>query len=81
MFPIYDGFECMPTLMVMLCACDDKGNRLFTKDDFEALKGKSKEVNQRIADAAIKLNKMGADDVEAEAKNSQGRASLVSATG
>lgn len=68
-------------LMVTLCACDDKGERLFSMADFEAIRKKNKTVLERIADAAIKLNKLGADDLEEEAKNSQGKASLASVTG
>ena len=66
-------------IMVMLCACDDKGERLFNDDDFEALKRKNKVVISRIAEKAIKVNKMGAEDIEDEAKNSQGKGSSVSA--
>ncbi len=67
------------SLMVMLCACDDKGVRLFSDDDLEYVKGKNRDAVMRIANAAIKLNKMGADDLEDEAKNSSGRGSSVSA--
>ena len=66
-------------LMVMLCACDESGERLFSRDDFESLKGKNKDVIARIAERAISLNRMGADDIEDEVKNSQSKHSSVSA--
>jgi hypothetical protein len=66
-------------LMVMLCACDESGERLFSRDDFDSLKGKNKEVIARIAEKAISLNRMGADDIEDEVKNSQSKHSSVSA--
>ena len=68
-------------IMVMLCACDDKGKRIFQDDDLELLKGKNKVVISRIAEKAIKINKMGADEIEEETKNSSGKASSVSAIG
>jgi Phage tail assembly chaperone len=50
--------------------CDDKGNRLFTDDDAEALGKKSGKVLDRIFDAAQRLNGIGKEAENDIAKNS-----------
>jgi len=68
-------------LMVVLCACDDKGALLFNMDQYEDVKSKNKDVLERVAKAAIDINKLGSSDMEDEAKNLKGKASNVSAIG
>jgi hypothetical protein len=50
--------------------CDEKGNRLFSDDDADALGKKSGKVLDRIFDAAQRLNGIGDKAVEEIAKNS-----------
>ena len=55
--------------MVSLCAVDDSGAHLFTADDVAALTEKNGAALERIATAAMTLNKLLPDSVEAAAKN------------
>ena len=51
------------------CIVDESGNRIFQDDDLEALMQKNGTVLRRVAEAAMKLNKLTADDVEEAVKN------------
>jgi hypothetical protein len=51
------------------CIVDENGNRIFQDDDLESLMQKNGTVLGRVADVAMKLNKMSPDDVEEAAKN------------
>jgi len=56
--------------LAVLSLCDDKGARLFSDKDIEALGSKSSVALERVVDAALKLNGMvSAGDNE---KNSPG---------
>lgn len=56
--------------LVMLCACDESGNRLFTADDLEPLGKKSAAALDRLFAAAQQLNGIGGRDMEELQKNS-----------
>ena len=55
--------------MVVSCAVDDDGNRLFDGDQVEALGRKSGAVIDRLFDAARKASGIGEDDVKKLSKN------------
>jgi hypothetical protein len=55
--------------LVAFTLCDESGNLLFTEAEVEALGKKSQVVLNRLADAAFKLNKLGAKSVEDTIKN------------
>lgn len=56
--------------LVVLCACDPDGGRLFATEDADWLAGKNGEVLQRIALVAIEVNGLTAKATEDAAKNS-----------
>jgi hypothetical protein len=66
------------SVIVMLSACDESGARLFTDDDLESIQGKNPSAINRIAEAALRLNKMREEDFEAEVKNSESEQTDVS---
>ncbi len=51
------------------CLVDDKGNRLFTEADINALGKKNAAILARLADVANELNKLSEADVEELVKN------------
>ena len=53
-------------------AGDESGALLFTHDDVPALAEKSSAVVRRLADVALRINRMRAEDREAAEKNSDG---------
>lgn len=55
--------------LVALCAVDETGGRLFGPGDIEALGAKSAKALDRLFDAAIRLNGLGASDIEDLEKN------------
>lgn len=55
--------------MVILSVVDETGARLFSEDDRADLMGKSGEVIQELAEAAMQFNGMTADAVEEAEKN------------
>lgn len=55
--------------VVSLCACDESGKRLFSDADVEALGDKSASALDRIFWEALKLNRIGASDVDELKKN------------
>ena len=56
--------------MVLLCACDDQGNRLFTNEDRSAVAKLPAVALQRVADVALEVNGLAGDSVEEAVKNS-----------
>ena len=56
--------------LVALTAVDAAGERLFAETDVEALGAKSSKALDRVADAALKMNGLGPDDVEELVGNS-----------
>ncbi len=64
--------DAIPNLrahLLVRCICDEHGNRLFEDGDAAALGGKSSTALQVLFDAAVELNKMSAEAVEAVEKN------------
>lgn len=57
--------------LVVLCACDAEGNRLFGDDQAEALGRKSGRALERVFDTAWRKNGLGAEHVEAMQGNSE----------
>lgn len=55
--------------LVAFCAVDEAGARLFSEADVEALGAKSAAALDRLFEACTRLNRIGASDVEALAKN------------
>lgn len=51
------------------CLCDDNGKRLFTDAEIAALAAKSGGALNRLFDVAIKLNRIGNDEIEELEKN------------
>jgi hypothetical protein len=56
--------------LVVLCACDNTGKRLFRASDKNDVAKLPAMVLQRIADVALEINGLGAEAVEAATKNS-----------
>lgn len=54
--------------MVVLCVCDEAGNRVFSETDTDALNAKSGLVIDRLALAAARHNGIGQDAVDAAKK-------------
>lgn len=59
----------LPAVLAVSSVCDEHGNQQFTQDDVEALMGKRASALDRIAEAVLKLNGIGADAVEDAKKN------------
>ena len=59
----------MRARLAVICLCDDKGARIFKDNQTAELAKKSSIVLDRIYEAAVKLNKIGAADLEALEKN------------
>ena len=57
--------ETFRARLVVRAICDEKGKRLFTDADIPALQEKAASAIDLVAKAVIKLNGMGADEVEA----------------
>ncbi len=57
--------------LVACAACDEQGNPLFSADDVEALGTRSFRALDRVFEAALELNALGAAGAEAEEKNSE----------
>ena len=56
------------THLVLMAASDEKGNPIFTGDDYDRLNGKSGVAIDRVAIAALKLNGLDSESVD-DAKN------------
>jgi hypothetical protein len=61
----------MRAKLVAMTAVDESGNRLFTANDVVILATKSAAALERVADAAQRLNGIGAKAEEEAAKNSE----------
>lgn len=55
--------------LASLCIVSEAGERLFTEADIAILGKKAASALERIVSAAMKLNRLGKDDVEDLAKN------------
>ena len=64
------NMENLRARLVALCIVDEQGNRLFNKDDIQALGKKSALALALVFTAAQELNGMGPKDVEELAGNS-----------
>jgi len=58
--------------LVVMCALDAAGGRVFGDDDIEALGAKSARAVDRVFEAAARLNRLRDQDVETAAGNSAG---------
>lgn len=56
--------------LVILACCDSDGRRMFEAEDFGALLARNADAIDRIVEAALRLNHLDADAVEAAKKNS-----------
>lgn len=56
--------------LVVLCACDQDGKRIFTDEDISALAAMPAPTLEPIVDKAMELNRMRPKDVKDLAKNS-----------
>lgn len=63
------GVENFRTKFLAKCLCDEKGQRLFSDAEIEALARKSAKVMARIWQRAMEHNALTEDDVEELAKN------------
>jgi hypothetical protein len=66
-----DGFDWQGfrVEVIILTVCDDTGNSLFKKGDEALILGKSSAVIDRIYMRAMRLNRLGEDDIEDTKKN------------
>lgn len=55
--------------LLHLTLCDEKGERLFSADDIQALSEKASAPIQRLFDASVKLNRVSKEDVKELEKN------------
>ncbi|CEF48254.1 unnamed protein product [uncultured bacterium] len=65
------GFADIRARMAAACICDESGELAFTEADIPALAKKSSVALDRIFAAAIRLNRIGRDDVEELKKKSE----------
>ncbi len=65
-----ENFANLRARMVALCAVNDKGERLFTYQDAEALGRKNAAALDKVFDAAQKLNGFREQDIEKLVENS-----------
>lgn len=63
-------FSVFQARVLVSCVIDEDGNLLFSEDDVEALRTRSKDALDRVYEAAMRLNKLGVEAVEEEVKNS-----------
>ena len=63
------NFANIRARFVALCACDERGERIFSDADAGMLGNKSAAVLDRLFDAAQKANGVTEDDVKEMAKN------------
>ncbi len=56
--------------LAALVCCDESGARLFRDEDAAALGGKSAAALDRVADVAVRLNRLGQDEADDAEKNS-----------
>ncbi len=59
--------------MLVHTVCDEKGNLLFRKDDIPQLTALPAHLVDPLLEAAIRVNQMSSEDLEALRKNSEGR--------
>lgn len=59
----------MQVKLVIMCACDAEGNRIFGESDTDMLFNKSSKVVYRIYKAALELNGLSNEDEEELLKN------------
>jgi hypothetical protein len=69
MMDLKPGRVQVRSTVVMLCAIDDKGRRLFQREDVEALGAKSFAVMNRLHQVAIRLSGLGPGAVNRAEKN------------
>lgn len=55
--------------LVIACVCDEAGDLVFTEEDADQLRELHYGAMQRVALAALKLNRLRGEDTEALAKN------------
>lgn len=67
--------------VLVSCVVDEAGSLLFEPDDVEPLRKRSKIALDRVVDAAMQLNRLAPDSVEAEVKNSDAAPSGDSGSG
>lgn len=65
-----DALKGLKVAMVSRCLCDEKGELIFNDNEGRAiLETKSNVVMDRLYDVAMRINKMGDDEVEQEKKD------------
>lgn len=64
-----DPYRDIRARLAAATLCDEAGALLFTPADIEALAAKSSKALDRVFDAAVRINKLSAADVEDLAKN------------
>lgn len=70
----HKGIQNVPNVFARLCGmciCDDAGNRLFSEKEIDALGQRSCVALGKVWDAAIRLNRLNADEIESAEKNSE----------
>jgi hypothetical protein len=59
-------------LLAVFCCVDEAGERLFTREDVELLGRQDWQILNRVAEAALRLNRLTSAEVDVLAKNSVG---------
>ena len=67
--PLEERMFAVKINLVILCACDTEGNRLFKDSDYDALKDKNGDAINRVYEVVSRLNLMTDEDIEEERGN------------
>lgn len=66
-----EGYSLFQARLLAATVVDESGNLLFTADDIETLRGKSRIVLDQLTDVATRINGMNAEAVGDATKNSE----------
>ena len=64
------GYSVFQARLLATTIVDDAGNLLFTVEDVDKLRGKSRTVLDRLTQEAVRINGMSVEAIEREEKNS-----------
>jgi hypothetical protein len=76
-----DRYNNTRARMAVYSVCDEAGKHLFDESDIPALGAKSSAILDRIFPVAMRVNKMGTDEIQELEKNSGASPSAGSPTG
>ena len=67
--PMEEKMVQIKVILVVLCCCDEQGNRLFSDDQFDAVANKSADAIDRLYDVINRVNLVTQSEVEEEKKD------------